>query len=147
MEALNERMTVARKSTKAAEARARARERAIRFQEREQLLVKIAERFEEAQIELEQIDAATEQKVEKIRAQAEARVLEAREQASRDAAGARERAEQLQREMLDEGISRREVAERLGITTREVVRQAKAAPSGQEQGSATAEPAAGGQGR
>lgn len=142
-EALNERMTVARKSTRAAEARARARERAIRFQEREQLLVKIAENFEEAQIELEQIDVATEEKVAKIREQAEVRVLEAREQADRDAAGTRERAEKLQREMLDEGISRREVAERLGITTREVVRQAKAAPSGQDQEPATAEPSAG----
>jgi hypothetical protein len=116
---------VARKSTKAAEARARARERANRFQEREQLLVTIAERFEEAQIELEEIDAATDAKVAKIREQAEAKVVEAKEQAKADAADARRRAEQLQREMLEEGISRREIAERLGITTREVVRQAK----------------------
>ncbi|MGO1684151.1 MAG: hypothetical protein ACTHYR_04185 [Brachybacterium sp.] len=118
---------MARKSTRASEARARARERAIRFQEREQHLVKIAEQFEEAQLELEAIDAATDERIAKIREQAEARVIDAREQAQRDAADAHQRAEQLQRDMLEKGISRREVAERLGITTREVVRQAKEA--------------------
>lgn len=119
---------MARKSTRATEARARARERAIRFQEREQLLVRIAEQFEEVQLELEAIDAAADERIVKIREQAEARALEAREQAQRDAADARERAAQLQRDMLEEGINRREVAERLGITTREVIRQAKPVP-------------------
>ena len=42
---------MARKSTKAAAARERARERANRFLEREQELLRIAERFEEAQLE------------------------------------------------------------------------------------------------
>ena len=122
-------MTVARKSTKASEARDRARERANRFLEREQQLLNIAERFEEAQIELEGIDAAADVKIAKIREQAEAKVLEAREQARVDASEARGRAEQLQRDMLTEGISRKEVGERLGIATREVVRAQKEPPS------------------
>ena len=113
---------MARKSTKAAAARERARERANRFLEREQELLRIAERFEEAQLEIEGVDAATEAKVAKIREQAEARIAEAREQAEKDAAEARRRAEELQREMLALGINRREVGERLGISTRSVVR-------------------------
>ena len=113
---------MARKSTKAAEARERARERANRFLEREQKLLRIAERFEEAQLEIEGVDAATEAKVAKIREQAEARIAEAREQAEKDAAEARWRSEELQREMLALGINRREVGERLGISTRSVVR-------------------------
>ncbi|WP_281872643.1 hypothetical protein [Brachybacterium paraconglomeratum] len=113
---------MARKSTKAAEARERARERANRFLEREQELLRIAERFEEAQLEVEGVDAATEAKVAKIREQAEARIAEAREQAEKDAAEARRRSEELQREMLALGINRREVGERLGISTRSVVR-------------------------
>ena len=113
---------MARKSTKAAAARERARERANRFLEREQVLLRIAERFEEAQLEIEGVDAATEAKVAKIREQAEARIAEAREQAEKDAAEARRRAEELQREMLALGINRREVGERLGISTRSVVR-------------------------
>lgn len=116
-------MEVARKSGKAAEARDRARERANRFLEREQELLAIAEKFEEAQIELEGIDAATEAKIAKIREQAEVKVSEARTQAEAEASDAKERAEQLQREMLEQGISRREVGERLGIPTRDVVRQ------------------------
>ncbi|MGP5056960.1 helix-turn-helix domain-containing protein [Brachybacterium paraconglomeratum] len=114
---------MARKSTKAAEARERARERANRFLEREQELLRIAERFEEAQLEVEGVDAATEVKIAKIREQAEVKIAETRAQADVDASDARERAEQLQREMLELGIDRREVAERLGIPTRQVVKK------------------------
>lgn len=121
-------MAVARKSGKAAEARDRARERANRFLEREQELLAIAEKFEEAQIELEGIDAATEAKIAKIREQAEVKVGEARTQAEAEASDAKERSEQLQREMLERGISRREVGERLGIPTRDVTRGRKAKP-------------------
>lgn len=126
---MNERVAVARKSTRASEARDRARERANRFLEREQQLLEIAERFEEMQIELERIDAAADVKVAKIREQAEAKVLESREQAKVDASEARDRAEQLQRDMLKEGISRKEVGERLGIPTRDVARTQKEQPS------------------
>lgn len=119
---------MARKSGKASEARDRARGRANRFLEREQTLLSIAEQFEEAQIELEKIDDATDAKVARIHEQAEVRAAEVRSQAQAEAAEARERGEMLQRKMLEQGISRREVGERLGIPTREVARETKPAP-------------------
>ena len=120
---------MARKSTQAAQARERARMRANRFLEREQRLLEIAERYEETQVELGGLEETLEAKIDKIREQAEAKIAEAREQASVDASGSRERAKQLQREMLGEGITRKEVGERLGIPTREVAREKKRSSS------------------
>lgn len=117
---------MARKSVKASEARERARERANRFLAREHQLLEIAEEHEAVRLELEQIDEATEARIAKIREQAEAKVAEAREQASESSAAARERSEQIQLRMLDLGTSRREIGERLGIATRDVVRRAAA---------------------
>lgn len=116
-------MELARKSVKASAARLRARERANRFLEREEQLLRLAERFEEAHLEVQEVNLATEEKVARIREQAEAKIAEARDQAEMDAVDARERATQVQQEMLALGIDRREVAERLGVPIRQVVKK------------------------
>jgi len=120
---------MARKSTTAAVARQRARERALRFQEREQRLLAVAERYEATRQEREGIEDAFQAKIARIREQAEAKIAEAREQAEADTADVRTRGDAVQLDMLAEGISRTEIAERLGISTREVVRPAKSEPA------------------
>lgn len=120
---MKERVALARKSTRATAARDRARERANRFLEREQRLLEIAEQFEQVRGELDGLSEATDAKIAKIREQAEARIAEARERAAEEASDAKDRATQLQQQMLSEGVTRKEVGERLGIPTREVVRE------------------------
>lgn len=120
---------MARKATTAALAKERARERANRFLEREQRLLATAEEYEKVRAELDGISDATDAKIVKIREQAEAKIMEAREQAEREATDARAKAEKLQQQMLAEGVSRREVSERLGLPLREVVKSVKTKPS------------------
>ena len=120
---MNERVTVARTSSRATEARERARERANRFLEREQRLLELAEQFERVRGELDGLDEVTEAKIAKIREQAEAKIAEARERAAKEASDTKSRVAELQQQMLAEGVTRKEVGERLGIPTRDVVRE------------------------
>lgn len=128
---------MARRSTTQAAARDRARARAARYLEREQRLVELAAVHEQVLEQLEAKDERLEARVEEIRAQAEQKVQRARQEAASANADATAKVEQIQRAMLDEGVTRREVAERLGIATREVVRASAAKPAG---GESSAEP-------
>lgn len=99
----------ARQSATQVTARQRARQLAAAFQEREATLLSLAGEYFVTAATLETIAERAERDIEKIRERAEA-----------DGQSARIEAESIVRKMLDRNATRSEVAERLGITVREL---------------------------
>ena len=108
-------MAEVRKSAKQTEARRRAREKAAEFRERQDKLEQLAVDYFVAADSLDEIDAATEKEIAAVRARAE-----------RQSADARAEADAVMQKMLALGITRAEVASRLGVALRDV----KKAPAG-----------------
>lgn len=104
-------MTELRKSARQTEARRRAREKAAEFRAREDVLEKLAADYFVAVDAVSDIDAEAEKEIAAVRSRAEQKTRQARETAQTVIVG-----------MLDLGIPRSEVAERLGVTVREVKR-------------------------
>ena len=102
-------MAEVRKSAKQTEARRRAREKAAEFREQQDKLEQLAVDYFVAADSLDEIDAATEKEVAAVRARAEKR-----------SADARAEAESVIQKMLALGITRAEVASRLGVAVRDV---------------------------
>lgn len=111
-------MSEPRKSTVQTEARRRAREKAAEFRAREDKLEALAVEFFMAHAAVETIDAERDKAIQALR-----------DRADRDAASARAKADTAMEGMLAEGVSRSEVAARLGIPVRAVP---KAAPTKSE---------------
>ncbi|MGQ4510699.1 hypothetical protein ACUH9X_08180 [Dermabacteraceae bacterium P13147] len=114
-----------RKSARAAEARRVARERAARYMEREQRLLDLAQRFGEVSVSLESRTEDLAKQVEREREKFEKKVAALTEASEADAAADRSAAAQIQQDMLKEGLSRKEVADRLGIPLKEVAKAPK----------------------
>jgi len=108
-------MAEVRKSAKQTEARRRAREKAAEFRERQDKLEQLAVDYFVAADSLDEIDAATEKEIAAVRARAE-----------KQSADARSEADAVMQRMLALGITRAEVASRLGVALRDV----KKAPAG-----------------
>ncbi len=108
-------MAEVRKSAKQTEARRRAREKAAEFRARQDKLEQLAVDYFVAADSLDEIDAAAEKEIAAVRARAE-----------KQSAEARASAEDVMQRMLALGITRAEVAERLGVSVRDV----KKAPTG-----------------
>ena len=108
-------MAEVRKSAKQTEARRRAREKAAEFREQQDKLEQLAVDYFVAADSLDEIDAATEKEIAAVRARAE-----------KQSADARAEAESVMQKMLALGITRAEVASRLGVAVRDV----KKAPAG-----------------
>jgi hypothetical protein len=108
-------MAEVRKSAKQTEARRRAREKAAEFRQQQDKLEQLAVDYFVAADSLDEIDAATEKEVAAVRARAE-----------KQSADARAEAESVMQKMLAHGITRAEVASRLGVAVRDV----RKAPSG-----------------
>lgn len=108
-------MAEVRKSAKQTEARRRAREKAAEFRERQDKLEQLAVDYFVAADSLDEIDAATEKEIAAVRARAE-----------KQSADARAEADAVMQKMLALGITRAEVASRLGVALRDV----KKAPAG-----------------
>ncbi|EME36549.1 hypothetical protein C884_00343 [Kocuria palustris PEL] len=102
-----------RKSSKAVEARARARELAAESMEREKRMLSAAETYLVAAAEVAEVADWEAAQIEKVREQAAMKRTEA-ERGSREAVAA----------LLAEGISKRDAAARLGVPVREVGRLA-----------------------
>lgn len=102
-------LSAPRKSTIQTEARRRARERATEFRAREDKLETLAVGFFVAHAAVEAVDAQLDRDVAALR-----------ERADTDAANARAEADAAVLAMLALGVSRAEVASRLGIPTRAV---------------------------
>lgn len=102
-----------RKSSKAVEARARARELAAESMEREKRMLGAAETYLVAAAEVAEVADWEAAQIEKVREQAAMKRTKA-EQGSREAVAA----------LLAEGISKRDAAARLGVPVREVGRLA-----------------------
>jgi hypothetical protein len=108
-------MAEVRKSAKQTEARRRAREKAAEFREQQDKLEQLAVDYFVAADSLDEIDAATEKEIAAVRARA-----------AKQSADARAKAESVMQKMLALGITRAEVASRLGVAVRDV----KKAPVG-----------------
>ena len=106
-------MADVRKSGKQVAARQRAREKAAEFRQKQDQLEQLATDYFVAADSIEEIDADVEREISAVRQRGEKLSAEARTKA--DAVIAT---------MLDLGITRNEVAERLGIATRDVKRPA-----------------------
>lgn len=102
-----------RKSSKAVEARARARELAAESMEREKRMLSAAETYLVAAAEVAEVADWEAAQIEKVREQAAMKRTKA-ERGSREAVAA----------LLAEGISKRDAAARLGVPVREVGRLA-----------------------
>lgn len=102
-----------RKSSKAVEARARARELAAESMEREKRMLSAAETYLVAAAEVAEVADWEAAQIEKVREQAAMKRTNA-ERGSREAVAA----------LLAEGISKRDAAARLGVPVREVGRLA-----------------------
>lgn len=109
------------------QARARARERAAAYLEREQKLVELAADYEVVRVELETADEVLAAKIEKIREDTEKRIAKATQESEDANASARNRRAEIQQQMLALGVTRKEAAERLGVPTREVISKPRAA--------------------
>ncbi|GAA4266599.1 hypothetical protein [Frondihabitans peucedani] len=102
-------MAEVRKSATQAAARKRAREKAAAFREKQDKLEQLAVDYFVATDALESIEREIEQELAAVRERGDKRVAESK-------AGA----DDVIAAMLDLGVTRNEVADRLGITTREV---------------------------
>lgn len=100
-----------RKSAKQSAARERARTQAAQFREREDTLESLAVDYFTYVEQVDEVKAQADSEVERVRAQAEVHVAD--RQRSADAVIAR---------MLKLGTPRNEIADRLGISTRDVKR-------------------------
>lgn len=100
-----------RKSAKQSAARERARTQAAQFREREDALESLAVDYFTYVEQVDEVKTQADIEVDRIRAQAEAQVAD--RQRSADAVIAR---------MLQLGAPRNEIADRLGISTRDVKR-------------------------
>lgn len=109
------------------QARARARERAAAYLEREQKLVELAADYEVVRLELDSADEALAAKITKIREDAEKRIAKVTQESEEASTSARSRGAEIQQQMLDLGVTRKEAAERLGLPTREVISKPRAA--------------------
>lgn len=121
---------MARKATAAAAARERARERARGFLEREERLIELASEYEVKRVEVDEVEAEAESKALELIRAAERKADELRDQAQHDAATARDELEDIQRAMLAEGATRKDVGVRLSIPTRDVVKASSSTTKG-----------------
>lgn len=112
-------MTDTRKSAKQVDARRRARERAAEFRARQDKLEQLAVDYFVASDSIEAIQEVTQRQIEALR-----------HKEQQQTAAARDRADAVIQQMLDLGINRSEVAERLGIPTRDVKKTPKTSSSG-----------------
>jgi len=124
-------MAEVRKSAKQTEARRRAREKAAEFRQQQDKLEQLAVDYFVAADSLDEIDAATEKEVAAVRARAE-----------KQSADARAEAEAVMQKMLALGITRAEVASRLGVALRDV-KKAPAGNGGETSPTGAAQPIAG----
>lgn len=106
-------MAEVRKSGKQTAARARAREKAAKFREKQDKLEQLATDYFVAADSIEDIEANVAKEI-----------AAARERGDQQAAEARTRAATIIASMLDLGTPRNEVAGRLGISTRDVKKTA-----------------------
>ncbi|WIE56320.1 hypothetical protein [Curtobacterium sp. MCBD17_003] len=102
-------MAEVRKSAKQTEARRRAREKAAEFRARQDKLEQLAVDYFVAADTLDDIDEAMEKEIAAVRAFAE-----------QQRSTARRNADDVMQKMLGLGITRAEVAERLGVSVRDV---------------------------
>ena len=124
-------MAEVRKSAKQTEARRRAREKAAEFREQQDKLEQLAVDYFVAADSLDEIDAATEKEIVAVRARAE-----------KQSADARAEAESVMQKMLALGITRAEVASRLGVAVRDV-KKAPAGDGGETSPTGAAQPSEG----
>ncbi len=110
-------MAEIRKSGKQTAARQRAREKAAEFREKQDKLEQLATDYFLVTDTLDDIHAAVEEEIRAARVRGE--------RLSKDARG---KADAVIGAMLDLGVSRSEVANRLGITTREVKKPEPTSP-------------------
>jgi hypothetical protein len=106
-------MAEVRKSATQAAARKRAREKAAAFREKQDTLEQLAVDYFVATDNLETIEQEIQQELAAVRARGDKRVAESKAEADRVISS-----------MLELGVTRNEVADRLGITTREVKKPA-----------------------
>lgn len=102
-------MVEVRKSAKQSAARTRAREKAAEYREKQDKLEQLAVDY-----------FITAESVEEIEAQVEKEIAAVRKRAAKLVTDARAKADAVIASMLDLGTPRAEVAERLGIATRDV---------------------------
>jgi hypothetical protein len=124
-------MAEVRKSAKQTEARRRAREKSAEFREQQDKLEQLAVDYFVAADSLDQIDAATEREIAAVHARAE-----------KQSADARAAAEAVMQKMLALGITRAEVASRLGVAVRDV-KKAPVGDGGEASPAGAAKPTAG----
>lgn len=104
-------MADVRKSAKQTTARARAREQAAKFRAKQDRLEQLAADYFVAADSLEEIEQATQKEITAVQ-----------ERAAKQKTTAKAKAAAVIASMLELGTPRAEVADRLGITTREVKR-------------------------
>ena len=106
-------MAEVRKSGKQTAARQRAREKAAEFREKQDKLEQLATDYFVAADSIDDIQASIDKEIDAVRKRGEKLTEEARAKAQTVIAS-----------MLDLGVPRNEVADRLGLTTREVKKPA-----------------------
>ena len=111
-------MTEPRKATKQTDARRRARERAAQFRELQDTLEQLAVDYFVSVDSVDETNAETEREIAKLRERAEKNTQKARDEAARVIV-----------RMVEAGAKPDEVAERLGVTVREVKKATKEATS------------------
>ena len=111
-------MTEPRKATKQTDARRRARERAAQFRELQDTLEQLAVDYFVSVDSVDETNAETEREIAKLRERAEKQTQKARDEAARVIV-----------RMVEAGAKPDEVAERLGVTVREVRKATKEATS------------------
>ena len=111
-------MTEQRKSAKQTDARRRARDKAAKFRELQDTLEQLATDYFVAVDSVEDTNEETEREIAKLR-----------ERAAKQTQKARDAADQVIVRMVDAGASPAEVADRLGVTVREVKKASKGAPA------------------
>lgn len=111
-------MTEQRKSAKQTDARRRARDKAAKFRELQDTLEQLATDYFVAVDSVEDTNEETEREIAKLR-----------ERAAKQTQKARDDADQVIVRMVDAGASPAEVADRLGVTVREVKKASKSAPA------------------
>jgi len=111
-------MTEQRKSAKQTDARRRARDKAAKFRELQDTLEQLATDYFVAVDSVEDTNEETEREIAKLR-----------ERAAKQTQKARDDADQVIVRMVGAGASAAEVADRLGVTVREVRKASKGAPT------------------
>ncbi|MCJ0700265.1 hypothetical protein FRIG_03800 [Frigoribacterium faeni] len=114
-------MAEPRKATKQTNARRRARERAAQFRELQDTLEQLAVDYFVTVDSVDETNAETEREIAKLRERAEKNTQKARDEAARVIV-----------RMVEAGAKPDEVAERLGVTVREVKKATREATSAAE---------------